>query len=216
MRCIVKTFRRPPTGHLDDRTGGFPRPSDSVAPALRYPASPRRTLLAENLGKPSLGVIISDLWYSMRVVIVAVGRWKKSPERALFEHYAGRLKSPLDLIEVEEKKPLPTPKRMAREADLLRAAVPKGAVLVALDGGGRGLGSREFADRLAGWRDDGVGDVAFVIGGADGFDPTIRNGADLILALGPQTWPHLLVRGLLAEQLYRAECIAAGHPYHRE
>lgn len=152
----------------------------------------------------------------MRIAIVAVGRWKKSPERALFEHYAGRLKTPLDLVEVEEKKPLPTPKRMAREAELLSAAMPAGAVLVALDGGGRGLGSRQFAERLGRWRDDGVRDLAFIIGGADGLDRRLRDKADFVLALGPQTWPHLLVRGLLAEQLFRAECIAVGHPYHRE
>ncbi len=105
---------------------------------------------------------------------------------------------------------------MAREAALLRATVPKGARVVALDGGGRGLGSLAFAERLGQWRDDGVGDVAFLIGGADGLEAKLRDDADFVLALGPQTWPHLLVRGLLAEQLYRAECIASGHPYHRE
>jgi len=152
----------------------------------------------------------------MRIVIVATGRWKRSPERALFEHYARRLKTPLNLIEIEEKRILPSPKRIAREAVLLSAAVPKGAKVVALDGSGLGLNSLAFAERLGRWRDDGVGDLAFVIGGADGLEPTVRDGADFVLALGMQTWPHLLVRGLLAEQLYRAECIAAGHPYHRE
>ncbi len=151
----------------------------------------------------------------MRIVIAAVGRWKKSPERALFEHYAGRLKTPLDLIEVEEKKPLPTPKRIASESALLRAAVPKGAKVVALDGGGRGLGSLAFAERLGRWRDDGVGDLAFVIGGADGLDQSVRQRADLMLSFGRATWPHMLVRALLAEQLYRAHSILIGHPYHR-
>jgi len=72
-----------------------------------------------------------------------------------------------------------------------------------------------FADRLKGWRDAGIGDVAFLIGGADGHGSEVRKRADLLLSFGPMTWPHLMVRGMLAEQLYRASTIIAGHPYHR-
>jgi 23S rRNA (pseudouridine1915-N3)-methyltransferase len=95
------------------------------------------------------------------------------------------------------------------------AAVPKGAVKVALDSQGVALSSEALADRLRAWRDGGASDLAFLIGGAGGLDPAVREAADLVLSLGPMTWPHILVRALLAEQLYRAQTILAGHPYHR-
>ena len=86
---------------------------------------------------------------------------------------------------------------------------------MALDERGRSLSSAAFADYLGRRRDEGVADLAFVIGGADGLAERVRSRADLVLSLGAPTWPHLLVRGLLAEQLYRAQSILAGHPYHR-
>ncbi len=95
-------------------------------------------------------------------------------------------------------------------------AIPKEATVVALDGGGRSLDSRTFAKRLEGWRDGGVRDLAFLIGGAEGLDRDLISDADLVLSLGAMTWPHLLVRGMLAEQLFRAQSILDGHPYHRE
>lgn len=151
----------------------------------------------------------------MRILLAAVGRAKAGPERALFEHYAGRLTWPLTLREVEEKRPLAVAERMAREADLLLAAVPPGAVVVALDERGRQLSSPDLAARIAGWRDAGQADLAFLIGGADGHGEAVRRRADLLLGFGAMTWPHMLVRGMLAEQLYRAQSILAGHPYHR-
>lgn len=151
----------------------------------------------------------------MDFVIAAVGRAKKGPERALFEHYAGRLKSPLVLKEVEEKRPLPTPQRMEREAELLLACVPAGARVVALDERGKAMGSEPFAEKLGAWRDEAVPAVAFLIGGADGHHASVRARADLLLGFGAMTWPHMLVRGMLAEQLYRAQSILEGHPYHR-
>jgi 23S rRNA (pseudouridine1915-N3)-methyltransferase len=93
--------------------------------------------------------------------------------------------------------------------------VPPGARLVALDERGRSLPSEAFAKLMGGWRDQGVGLAAFVIGGADGLDRAVTERADLLLALGPMTWPHQLVRVMLAEQIYRADSILAGHPYHR-
>ena len=78
------------------------------------------------------------------------------------------------------------------------------------------MNSRNFADLLGRWQDDGVQDLAFMVGGADGLSAAARQAADVILCLGRMTWPHMLVRGLLAEQLFRAECILAGHPYHRD
>ncbi len=152
----------------------------------------------------------------MRLRVVAVGRWKAGPERSLYEHFARRITWRLELKEVEEKKKLPPPTLMRREGELLLAQVPKGAVVVALDGRGKAMTSAAFAKRLGAWRDDGIGDVVFVIGGAHGLDPAVLRKAALVLGLGPMTWPHLMVRAMLAEQIYRAQTILAGHPYHRE
>jgi 23S rRNA (pseudouridine1915-N3)-methyltransferase len=156
----------------------------------------------------------------MRITLAAVGRAKAGPARDLFEHYAERLKhaplGPIALKEVEERRPLAAAELKAREAELLRAAVPADARMIALDERGRALTSLEFARLLGRWRDEGIKDTAFLIGGAEGLDQSLREAADRILSLGPMTWPHLLVRGLLAEQLYRAQSILTGHPYHRE
>jgi 23S rRNA (pseudouridine1915-N3)-methyltransferase len=151
----------------------------------------------------------------MNLLIAAVGRARKGPERALFEHYAGRLRPPPVLKEVEDKRPLPLPRRLEREAEMLLACVPAGARLVVLDERGKGLGSQAFAERLGQWRDAAVPCAAFLIGGADGHHASLRARADLLLGFGAMTWPHMLVRGLLAEQLYRAQSILDGHPYHR-
>jgi 23S rRNA (pseudouridine1915-N3)-methyltransferase len=103
-----------------------------------------------------------------------------------------------------------------REAALILAALPSAARLVALDERGAPWTSRQFADRLGGWRDAGSAALAFAIGGADGLGPAVIDRADAVLSLGAMTWPHFLVRGMLLEQLYRAQQILAGHPYHRE
>mgnify|MGYP002654074810 CR=1 FL=1 len=92
---------------------------------------------------------------------------------------------------------------------------PPRTARVVLDGRGSALSSEAFAARLAGWRDDGLREAQFLIGAADGHDGPTLEGADLLLAFGPATWPHLLVRAMLAEQLYRAVSILSGHPYHR-
>jgi 23S rRNA (pseudouridine1915-N3)-methyltransferase len=130
-------------------------------------------------------------------------------------HYAGRIVPPVTLVELEEKRRLPVAELKQREAELILAAVPAGARLVALDERGAPWTSRQFADRLASWRDSGVAGLAFAIGGADGLGPAVIDRADAVLSLGPMTWPHLLARSLLLEQLYRAQQILAGHPYHR-
>ena len=152
----------------------------------------------------------------MRLHVAAVGRCKAGPERALYEHFARRVTFPLDLIEVEEKRRLPAKALKKREAELLVARAPEGALLVALDEKGKPLTSLAFAKRLGQWRDDGVKDIAFLIGGAEGLDESLLKRAALVLSLGPMTWPHLMARAMLAEQLYRAQSILAGHPYHRE
>jgi len=152
----------------------------------------------------------------MRTHLIAVGRMKPGPERELFGHYSARLHPAPQMREVEEKRNLPPAQLKVREGELLLGAVPDGAHVVALDEKGRKLGSQAFSKRLGQWRDEGVRDVAFVIGGADGLDKTVLSRANLVLSLSDMTWPHMLVRGLLAEQLYRASAILSGHPYHRE
>lgn len=151
----------------------------------------------------------------MRLAILAVGRAKDSPERALYRHYAGRIAWPLELYEVEEKRRLSPAELKKAEARLLLAALPKDAVLWALDPRGKPLTSEQFAAAIAKERDQGTPTMAFVIGGADGLADEVLQRARLKLAMGSLTWPHMLARAMLAEQLYRAQQIIAGHPYHR-
>jgi len=155
----------------------------------------------------------------MRFHLCAVGRLRQGPERALIDDYTTRFDrtgralglGPVTEHEVEDKRGL----GMAAEADLLDRAVPAGALLAVLDERGRTLSSPEFAAQLARWRDGGRQDVAFVIGGADGTHPDLRDRAEFALSFGAMVWPHMLVRVMLAEQLYRAATILAGGPYHR-
>ena len=151
----------------------------------------------------------------MRIAIVAVGKARVSPERDLYRHYAARISWPLTLIEVEEKKRLPPPALKEAEGRLLLAAVPARATVWALDGGGRTLDSEALASAIGRLRDGGTGDLALLIGGADGLSDEVLRRANFTLSLGAMTWPHMLVRGMLGEQLYRAQQILAGHPYHR-
>ncbi len=151
----------------------------------------------------------------MRIEILAVGKARAGPERALFESFAKRIRWPLTLREVEERRRLSPTELKTREGALLLDALPADAAVVALDETGDNLTSRELARRLGGWRDNGRAAVAFVIGGADGLADAVRERADLTLSFGRLTWPHLLVRTMLAEQIYRTQQILAGHPYHR-
>lgn len=137
------------------------------------------------------------------------------PLKAAFEEYANRIRPPLGLKEIEPKGRLTGLTLREAEAALLEQAIPKGAVIVALDGGGKPLSSEALSAQLGRWRDQGRTEIAFLIGGADGLLPALTAKADLTLSLGAMTWPHLLARVLLAEQLYRAQQILAGHPYHR-
>ncbi len=152
----------------------------------------------------------------MRLSLIAVGRAKRGPEQDLFNLYSKRLSPSLDLIEVEEKRPLSGDELKSREADLIAAKIPDGAHVVALDERGKAFSSRDFAHLIGRYRDEGVRDMTILIGGADGLDKSLRTRADTVMSFGIQTWPHMLVRGMLAEQLYRAQTILAGHPYHRD
>lgn len=155
----------------------------------------------------------------MRLHVCAVGRLRTGPERMLTDDYMQRFNrsarplglGPLTEHEVEDRKG----GGMAAEADLLARVLPAGAVIVALDERGQTLSSPELAQRIADWRDAGRQDLAFVIGGADGLAPALRDRADLALSFGRLVWPHMLVRVMLAEQIYRAATILSGSPYHR-
>ncbi len=151
----------------------------------------------------------------MRLSLIAVGRLRKGPEKALVDLYLTRLPWSVTTREIVEDRTRDSKERIRRESDALLAAVPDGAKLIALDQQGRTLSSEDLAAQLGAWRDGGERDVAFLIGGAAGIDQRVRARADLVLSLGRMTWPHLLVRVLLAEQLYRAHSIQTGHPYHR-
>ncbi|ARO13792.1 23S rRNA (pseudouridine1915-N3)-methyltransferase [Ketogulonicigenium robustum] len=154
----------------------------------------------------------------MRVTIAAVGRLRSGPEKALIDDYMTRFDrtgralglGPANLVEVEDKKS----GGMAAEAALLLRAIPAGSVLITLDERGEVMSSPDFATRLATYR-DAARDVCFVIGGADGIDPSLRAQAQMSVSFGKMVWPHMLVRVMLTEQLYRAAAILAGTPYHR-
>jgi 23S rRNA (pseudouridine1915-N3)-methyltransferase len=152
----------------------------------------------------------------VRILIAAVGRAKPGPHLELQRLYGDRLSWSLTVGEVEERRKLPPSERRERESEMLLARVPDRAIVIALDERGTALSSAAFAQKIAKWRDSGASDLAFLIGGADGHSDSLRQRANFLLSLGPMTWPHLLVRGMLLEQLYRAQQILAGHPYHRE
>lgn len=139
----------------------------------------------------------------MLLHIVARGRIGRSPEAELVDRYLKRVGFPTKVSELPD-----TGGRMPE--------LGPGTRLVALDETGRDLPSREFAAILGRWRDDGAREVRFLIGAADGHEPETREKADLLLAFGKATWPHMMARAMLAEQLWRAASILSGHPYHRE
>ena len=149
---------------------------------------------------------------------------KQGPERELVARYLDRAVltgKPLGLTgfavaELVESRASSSPSRKADEAKNIHQHMPQNGMIVALDEHGKSIGSDAFAQRLAHWRDDGKPALTFVIGGADGLDPDFVKQADLTLSFSPLTWPHQLVRIMLAEQLYRATTILSGHPYHRE
>lgn len=151
----------------------------------------------------------------MRLIIASAGRFRDSPERALFERYRRRIRWDVELREVEAKGRHAPAESIRREAGLFDSCIPAGAYVIALDEAGKTLSSGDFAKRLGDLRDGGRREVVFLIGGAEGLSPRLVADADLVLAFGAATWPHLLVRTMLIEQIFRAQEILAGHPYHR-
>ena len=159
----------------------------------------------------------------MRIVIAAVGRLKQGPERELAERYrkraadAGRSVglAAFDVIEIRESRADNVARRMLEESIAIANVIPDRAVIVILDERGESVSSASFAGHLQAWRGQDRPAVVFMIGGADGLAPSLRERANLAIAFGTATWPHQLVRIMLLEQLYRAVTMLSGHPYHR-
>ena len=159
----------------------------------------------------------------MRLVVVSIGRLKQGPEQELSERYRERFEDigrklgfrGLSVHEIPESRARDTATRISEEAAGIAAAIPEKSVLVALDEHGKSIDSATFARQLGDWRDQGVANTIFAIGGADGLSPDLQRKAKLRIAFGSATWPHQMVRVMLLEQIYRAATILAGHPYHR-
>ena len=150
----------------------------------------------------------------MQLLIVAVGKARGSAEHRLAEDWLGRLPEGGSIHEIESKFPAGA-KRTEDEGMRLLRAVPSGAALAILDPRGKDHSSEDLAALIDAWRHSGYGSAVFAIGGADGHAAHIRQKALRTISFGRATWPHMLCRAMLAEQLYRASMILAGHPYHR-
>ena len=151
----------------------------------------------------------------MNLFILAVGRIKKGPEKSLWDLYAKRLKWSLILREVEAKNSYGAGEVKRKEAELLLNKVPKNALLIAMDQNGEDISSGDFAKKIIDWQEAGIKDLAIAIGGSGGLDKIMLDKAKYIISMGSMTWPHMLARVLLLEQVYRAQCILNRHPYHK-
>jgi 23S rRNA (pseudouridine1915-N3)-methyltransferase len=151
----------------------------------------------------------------MKITLAAIGRLKAGGAKTLYDDYVQRLGWPLVLKEIDLPLQKAGPALQRQEGDKLLAAIPDKAKCVVLDERGQNLDSLAFAKLIGGWQDQGVSDIAFLIGGADGHSDAVRARADKLISFGVMTWPHMLARVMLAEQIYRAQQILAGHPYHR-
>ena len=146
----------------------------------------------------------------MKVTIVAIGKCKKnSPEANIISEYIKRSSWQITIKEKDHSN-------QKDEADFLISAIPNGAKIIVLDERGENLKSVELAKKVSDWQLNGVSDICFLIGGADGHLETTRKRADLLLSFGKLTLPHMLMRAVLSEQIYRLQTIISGHPYHRE
>lgn len=151
----------------------------------------------------------------MKITIIAVGQIRGGPEAELVAEYQKRLPWSVDVIEVEEKRPLPPNERMKSEGEKIIAQIPKGAFVIAMDKAGSSFSSRDLSGKIEKWFSAGGAHIVFLIGGADGLSESALNAANTKLSFGPMTWPHQLARVMLLEQLYRAWAIREGHPYHK-
>jgi 23S rRNA (pseudouridine1915-N3)-methyltransferase len=152
----------------------------------------------------------------MKIRLICVGVMKKSPERDLIQDYLKRSRWTIDLQELPPSSHRSGSPLKTHEADQILSRLPEGEPVIALDERGENLTSREFANLFQEFQNRGQSHVAICIGGADGLHQSVRNRATKLISFGKLTWPHLLVRVMIVEQLYRAQQILAGHPYHRD
>lgn len=153
----------------------------------------------------------------MRIQILAIGKMKKnSPEKQIIDDYIQKTLWPIEIHEAEEHRPLSSVQIKEAEGKLLEKMIPKGAKIVVLDEKGKELNSHEFSEQIEHWKDQSVSDIVFLIGGAFGHSSEIKQKADLLLSFGRMTLPHMLMRAVLTEQIYRAFTLSEGHPYHKD
>lgn len=152
---------------------------------------------------------------SMKIVLLCVGTLKAGPEKDLLNQFRARLSWPFEMREVSCRKTGTSDQVKSWEGELLLQAIDPDSIVIGLDERGASLTSPEFAKILDHYRNEGIKSLTFLIGGADGFSDAVRSRCQRLISFGQMTWPHLLVRGLLVEQLYRAQQILIGHPYHR-
>ncbi|MEE2999917.1 MAG: 23S rRNA (pseudouridine(1915)-N(3))-methyltransferase RlmH [Pseudomonadota bacterium] len=151
----------------------------------------------------------------MKFTILTVGRIKKGPEKNLCDLYLKRIKWSVLIEEVEEKRSLPINQMKTKESELLLKKLPEDCFLVALDQSGQEFSSKEFSEQILKWQSQYVKQLVILIGGSNGFNSNVLEQADLKIAFGRMTWPHMFTRIMLLEQLYRAQSILDGHPYHK-
>ncbi|MDY0028434.1 MAG: 23S rRNA (pseudouridine(1915)-N(3))-methyltransferase RlmH [Pseudobdellovibrionaceae bacterium] len=150
-----------------------------------------------------------------KIDLLVVGKVKKGPWKDLIEDYVQRLKWPVTITEIESKYSDPKTQQ-EHEQRLILSKLDESSFVVVLDERGDGLRSLDFSQTIEKLRDTGIDKISFLIGGAEGFTDEVRSKANMLLSFGQQTWPHVMARVMLLEQIYRAQQISSGHPYHRE
>lgn len=152
----------------------------------------------------------------MKINLIVIGQLKNGPEHDLIQKYQKRLHWKLNIKQLASQKNVKGTELKAVEAELIRAHLVLGAPLIALDERGQNLTSSQFAQGLQKFQVKGISELNICIGGAEGLDSRLRDQADWLISFGALTWPHMLVRVMVLEQLYRAQQILAGHPYHKD
>lgn len=154
----------------------------------------------------------------MQSLITAIGKWKRAPEQALFEHYSKRLRGTLELRELTGFPHHSDAERKTKETTMLFESAKswQAEKIICVDETGKACDSQTLAAYYSQWQDAGIRQVAWLIGGDNGFDKSMLPQADCVFSFGRMTWPHLLMRVLIAEQLYRVHAINTNHPYHRD
>jgi 23S rRNA (pseudouridine1915-N3)-methyltransferase len=151
----------------------------------------------------------------MKIVLLCIGNLKQGPEKSLLDQYQARLSWPFEIKEVVCRKAGSAAQIREWEGELLLNSFESDSVLIGLDERGKSLSSPDFAKMFDTYRNEGLKSLTFIIGGADGISEAVRKRCQHLISFGSMTWPHMLVRGMLAEQIYRAQQILIGHPYHR-